>query len=58
MASSALRDAEILLTGEGACPGVGQGILVASSSAAEDRNANGEDVGLGSAITSQKTFMV
>ncbi|HCC43970.1 MAG TPA: pyruvate, phosphate dikinase, partial [Gammaproteobacteria bacterium] len=52
VASSALRDAEILLTGEGACPGVGQGTLVASSGAAEDRNAKGEDVVLGSAITS------
>ena len=52
VASSALRDAEILLTGEGACPGVGQGTLVASSGVAEDRNAKGEDVVLGSAITS------
>ena len=52
VASSALGNAEILLTGEGACPGVGQGILVASSSVAEDRYAKGEDVILGSAITS------
>ncbi len=50
--SSVLESATVLLTGEPACPGVGQGVLVTSSDSAEIRSEKGENVVLGCATTS------
>lgn len=52
LAPGAADDAAVLLKGEGACPGVASGVLVADSDEAERRAAAGEDVILVRATTS------
>ncbi|MFM2371138.1 MAG: hypothetical protein RIS85_860, partial [Pseudomonadota bacterium] len=52
LAAGASDGAELLVAGEGACPGVATGILVADSDEAERRAAAGEDVVLVRATTS------
>ncbi|MCB2059990.1 MAG: pyruvate, phosphate dikinase, partial [Novosphingobium sp.] len=44
LADGAVDGAEVLVRGEGACPGVATGVLVADSDEAEKRAAAGEDV--------------
>ena len=52
LAAGAAENAELLLAGEGACPGVATGVLVADSDEAERRAAAGENVVLVRATTS------
>jgi pyruvate,orthophosphate dikinase len=49
---TALASAVQLASGEGACPGVGTGVVVTSSDEAEDRASRGEDVILARPTTS------
>lgn len=52
LAAGAAENATLLLAGEGACPGVATGVLVADSDEAERRAAAGENVVLVRATTS------